>query len=136
MKVSKNIKKMGQSAEKAGTKLKSEIQRHLKDGKIKLNWLETQINSDENRAKIEDKMKNAKEQINHLKETFIHFEKKAVHYTEKNPKKALAIATTAGILAASLWHSFQTSEKAPAAKTAKTKTPVKNKKVLVAAKSK
>jgi ElaB/YqjD/DUF883 family membrane-anchored ribosome-binding protein len=136
MKVSKNIKKMGQSAGKAGTKMKDEIQKHLSAGKVKLNWLETQMNSDKNRAMIEGKVKNAKEQIDHLKETFLHFEEKAVHYTEKNPKKALAIATTAGILAASLWNSFQTSGKAPAAKTAKAKAPVKSKKVLVVAKSK
>lgn len=136
MKVSKNVEKMGQSAGKAGIKFKNEIQKHLKDGKAKLNWLETQINSDKNRAKIEEKIDNAKEQINHLKETFVEFEKKAVHYTEKNPKKALAIATTAGILAASVWHSFQSNGKEPAAKSGKVKPSAKNKKVLVTAKSK
>ncbi len=136
MKATKSIKKMGQSAGETGIKIKNEIQKHLKHGKIKLNWLEAQMNSDKNRAKIEEKVKNAKEQINHLKETFEHFEEKAVHYTQKNPKKALAIATTAGILAASLWHTFKTSKKTPVAKARKVKAPVKSKKVLAVAKSK
>jgi ElaB/YqjD/DUF883 family membrane-anchored ribosome-binding protein len=108
-------------------KLKNQIQKHLSLGKEKLTWLENQISDEKNHKKLQLKLEEAQKKIAHLRETYNRFEKKAVHYTEKNPKKALAIASVAGILAASLWNAFQQKKTAspvkPARKTAK--TPVK-----------
>jgi ElaB/YqjD/DUF883 family membrane-anchored ribosome-binding protein len=129
MKIKKEIKKINQSAEKIQKSFKDEIQKHLAQGKAKLNWLETQIADEKNHQKLQAQLENVKEKVTELKETFIRFEKKAVDYTEKNPKKALAMATTAGLLAASLWNSFQKKETSP-----KPKTAVKSKKRAPASK--
>src|ERR1700678_817818 len=87
--------------------IQEKIQKHLDQGREKLAWLENQISDKKNHQKLQLKLEEAKEKIAGLKKTYTEFEKKAVDYTEKNPKKALAIATVAGILAASLWNSFQ-----------------------------
>ncbi len=91
-------------------KIKDQISKHLSQGNEKLIWLENQIKDEKNHKKLQMKLEDAKKKIAHLKKTYVEFEKKAVHYTEENPKKALAIATVAGILAASLWNSFQRKE--------------------------
>src|ERR1700677_2372515 len=121
--------------------IQEKIQQHLNQGREKLAWLENQINDEKNHQKLQFKLAEAKEKIAGLKKTYTEFEEKAVHYTEKNPKKALAIATVAGILAASLWNAFQkkktssppnpsrkTKKKAvkPAHKTKKPSAAVKN----------
>jgi ElaB/YqjD/DUF883 family membrane-anchored ribosome-binding protein len=105
-------------------KLKEKIRKHLSRGKEKLEWLENQVNDEKNHKKLKVKWEDAKEKIADLKETFDRFEKKAVDYTEKNPKKALAIASVAGILAASLWSSFQQKKTSPSPQSA-----VKTKKI-------
>jgi hypothetical protein len=128
MKIEKRAQKINQSAEKIQKVLKDEIQRHLAQGKTKLKWLEDQINDEKNHEKLKAQVENVKEKVTELKETFVRFEKKAVDYTEKNPKKALAMATTAGLLAASLWNSFQKKETPTKPKLAVKKTAVKNKK--------
>ena len=99
-------------------KLKEKIQKHLSRGKDKLEWLENQVNDEKNHKKLKVKWEDAKEKIADLKETFDRFEKQAVDYTEKNPKKALAIASVAGILAASLWNSFQRKKTSSSSRTA------------------
>jgi len=99
-------------------KLKEKIRKHLSGGKDKLEWLENQVSDEKNRKKLKVKWEDAKEKIADLKETFDRFEKQAVDYIEKNPKKALAIASVAGILAASLWSSFQQKKTSPAPKSA------------------
>ena len=91
-------------------KMKDQIREHLSLGKEKLIWLENQIKDEKNHEKLQMKLEDARKKVTKLKETYDRFEKKAVHYTEKNPKKALAIATVAGILAASLWNAFQRKE--------------------------
>jgi ElaB/YqjD/DUF883 family membrane-anchored ribosome-binding protein len=120
--------------------LKNEIQKHLSQGKEKLDWLENQITDEKNHKHLQMKLEEAQKKIAELKKNYTEFEKKAVHYTEKNPKKALAIATVAGILAASLWNAFQRKETSsspqPArkAKSAPVKTKSRNKKTAVKAK--
>jgi ElaB/YqjD/DUF883 family membrane-anchored ribosome-binding protein len=99
--------------------IQEKIQQHLNQGKEKLAWLENQINDEKNHQKLQFKLAEAKEKIAGLKKTYTEFEEKAVHYTEKNPKKALAIATVAGILAASLWNAFQKKATLPPAKPAR-----------------
>lgn len=117
-------------------KMKDQIRKHLNQGKEKLIWLENQIKDEKNHEKLQMKLEDARKKISNLKETYDRFEKKAVHYTEKNPKKALAIATVAGILAASLWNAFQHKENSspkPEGKTKKitAKPALKNKKKAV-----
>jgi ElaB/YqjD/DUF883 family membrane-anchored ribosome-binding protein len=107
--------------------IKEKIKKHLSDGNEKLRWLENQVNDEKNHQYLRLKLEEAKAKIVKLKKTYAGFEKKAVHYTEKNPKKALAIAGAAGLLAASLWNVFQgqkTSTPPAARKTVK--TPVKS----------
>jgi|GEM_PF-1671767 ElaB/YqjD/DUF883 family membrane-anchored ribosome-binding protein len=108
-------------------KLKNQIQKQLSLGKEKLTWLENQISDEKNHKTLQLKLEEARKKVAHLRETYNRFEKKAVDYTEKNPKKALAIASVAGILAASLWNAFQkkktSSPPEPARKTKK--SPVK-----------
>jgi ElaB/YqjD/DUF883 family membrane-anchored ribosome-binding protein len=103
-------------------KLKNQIQKHLSQGKEKLTWLENQISDEKNHKKLKLKLEEAQKKIAHLRETYNDFEKKAVHYTEENPKKALAIASVAGILVASLWNAFhQKKMPSPAKPVRKTK---------------
>jgi ElaB/YqjD/DUF883 family membrane-anchored ribosome-binding protein len=99
--------------------IKEKIQKHLSDGKEKLLWLENQISDEKNHQTLRLKLKEAKTKIAHLRKTYNEFEEKAVHYTEKNPKKALAIASVAGILAASLWNAFQGHPTSPSPKPVK-----------------
>ena len=93
-------------AEKIQWKVKSQIQKHLSQGKSKLIWLERQIMDEKNRQKLKAEFEKTKEKLVKLKKKFDHYEEKAVLYTEKNPKKALAMAIAAGILAGTLWNSF------------------------------
>ncbi len=104
--------------------IKEKIKKHLIAGKEKLRWLENQIGDEKNHKNLRLKLDEAKEKIAHLKRKYDEFEKKAVHYTEKNPKKALAIATVAGILAASLWSAFQDKKTSSPAKKAKKKPAI------------
>jgi ElaB/YqjD/DUF883 family membrane-anchored ribosome-binding protein len=129
MKIKKGIQKINQSAGKIQKSLKDEIQKHLAQGKAKLHWLEDQINDEKNHEKLKVQVENVKEKVTELKETFTRVEQEVVQFTEKNPKKALAMATAAGLLAASLWNSFQKKETA-----SKPKPVVKNKKRTLAAK--
>jgi len=101
--------------------IKEKIHKHLTQGREKLTWLENQIRDKKNHATLQLKLEEAKEKIAHLKETYDRFEKKAIHYTEKNPKKALVIASVAGILAASLWNAFQKKKTSSSLKTPKTR---------------
>ena len=129
MKIKKEIQKINQSAGKIQKALRDEIQKHLTQGKTKLDWLENQLNDEKNHQKLQAQVENVKEKVTDLKETFSRFEQKAVQYTEKNPKKALALATTAGLLAASLWNTFQKKKT-----SSKPKTAVKSKKRTLVAK--
>ena len=104
--------------------IKKQIEKHLSRGKSKLILLERQIIGDENNQTLQTGFGKAQEKLAKLKNTFNDYEEKAIRYTEKNPKKALAMASAAGILAGVLWSSFQKT-KSTAPKT----SPVKVKKV-------
>jgi ElaB/YqjD/DUF883 family membrane-anchored ribosome-binding protein len=129
MKIEKEIQKINQSAGKIQKALRDETQKHLIQGKTKLTWLENQLKDEKNHKKLQAQVENVKEKVNELKETFSRFEQKAVQYAEKNPKKALALATTAGLLAGSLWNTFQNKKN-----SSKTKTAVKSKKRTLSSK--
>ncbi len=83
---------------KVSKKVHSEIHKHLNQGKTKLVWLEKQL---------EEK----KDQVASLKKKFDEYEGKVSDYTAKNPKKALAIASAAGVLVTAVWSSFRGSKK-------------------------
>jgi phage-related minor tail protein len=82
---------------KTGRKFKSEIDRHLNQGKSKLMWLERQVAE-----------KTTK--LNSLKKKFGEYEKKAVSYTKKNPEKALAMASSAVVLVSAMWSSLRSKK--------------------------
>jgi hypothetical protein len=106
--------------------LKSKIQKHLTEGKEKLVLLEKQIISGKNGQKLKADLEKAKEKLMKFKKAFDHYEEKAVHYTEKNPKKALAMATAAGILAATIFLYFKKKKTTKA----KPKPSIKAKKIV------
>ncbi len=91
------------SAEKIRQKLKSRIQKHLSQGKDKLILLERRIVDEKRRPKLKADFEQAKITLAKLKDRFKRYEEKAVQYVETNPKKALALATSAGILAGAFW---------------------------------
>lgn len=86
--------------------MKNQIQKHLSEGKSKLIWLESQITDEKKRKKLITEFEKTKEKLVKMKKKFDQYEEKAVQYTEKNPKKALAMASAAGLLAGTLWASF------------------------------
>ena len=106
--------KKSQAAKKIYLRVKSQVQKHLTQGKNKLVWLDRQISDEKNRQKLRAEFEKSKTMIGKLKKRFDHYEEKTVHYTEKNPKKALAIAVTAGILAGTLLRSFSKNKKTSA----------------------
>ena len=82
---------------KIGKQFKSEIDRHLNQGKSKLMWLERQVAE-----------KTTK--LNSLKKKFGEYEKKAVSYTKENPEKALAMASSAVVLVTAMWNSLRSKK--------------------------
>jgi hypothetical protein len=58
-------------------------------------------------------MGRSKKKLQEAKQNFEKYEKMAEQYIEKNPKKAVAIAATAGMLAGSLWSLFKGKKTAP-----------------------
>ena len=90
--------------------IKNQIQKHLSRGKSKLMLLERQILGEKNGQKLKDEFAKGKEKLAQFKKTFDRYEQKAVRYTEENPKKALAMAGAAGILAGVIWSSFRKKE--------------------------
>jgi ElaB/YqjD/DUF883 family membrane-anchored ribosome-binding protein len=83
-------------------KLKNQVQKHLSQGKSKLIWLE---------KKGADDIERSKNSLHKLKEKFDGYEQKALHYVEENPKKALVMATAAGVLAGAFLDSFRKKKK-------------------------
>ena len=105
------MKKIGLSEDMAAGgknngKLKSRILKYLKDGKNKLLLLENRVKSDKNYKKLKDTVGRSQKKLEQAKQTYDKYEKKAEKYIEENPKKAVAMAAAAGILAGSLWAAF------------------------------
>lgn len=92
-------------------RLKSQVQKHLSQGKSKLIWLEKQVTDEKKLQKIKDELEKSKKNLHNLKEKFDRYEQKALHYVEENPKKALAMATAAGVVAGAFWNSFRKKKK-------------------------
>ena len=119
---SEMMKKIGLSEDrtaggKNNGKLKSRILKYLKDGKNKLLLLENRVKSGKNYKKLKDTVNRSEKKLEQAKQAYGKYEKKAEKYIEKNPKKAVAMAAAAGILAGSLWAAFHGKE--PAAKKKK-----------------
>jgi len=83
-------------------KLKNQVQKHLSQGKSKLIWLE---------KKGTDDFERSQKNLHKLKDKFDSYEQKALHYVEENPKKALAMAAAAGIVAGAVLDSFRKKKK-------------------------
>jgi ElaB/YqjD/DUF883 family membrane-anchored ribosome-binding protein len=88
-------------------RIKAQVEKALKEGKAKIEWLEKQMKDPENHAKVRAEIAKAKAQLNDMKAKYKEKEKKAVEYTKANPKKALAVAAAAGILAGTLMGAFK-----------------------------
>ncbi len=97
------LRKENDSEGKNDGNLKSQTLKYLKEGKNKIMLLEKQILSGKKAAKILKEAEKAKLRLEKAKITFDEYEKKAEAYIEKNPKKAVAIAAAAGVLAGSIW---------------------------------
>lgn len=86
---------------------KDQIKGLLSQGKSKLLLMEHRIMDERNREKIRIEFEKAKKSMLQFSKKFVRYEKKAVHYTEKNPKKALALAGAAGVLVTAFWIAFR-----------------------------
>jgi ElaB/YqjD/DUF883 family membrane-anchored ribosome-binding protein len=104
------MKKIGLREKSSGGKLKEQTLRYLKEGKNKLLLLETKLKGGKNYQNLRDGVRRSKIKLLKAKQTFDKYEKKAEEYIEKNPKKAVAIAAAAGVLAGSLWSALKTKK--------------------------
>jgi ElaB/YqjD/DUF883 family membrane-anchored ribosome-binding protein len=106
------MKKMGlredlDPAKKNNGQFKNQILKYLKDGKNKLLLLENQIEDGKNYKKLLEEVDLSRKKLQEAKRNFDKYEKKAEHYIAKNPKKAIAMAAAAGVLAVGLWSAFK-----------------------------
>ena len=100
------LKKLGLMAGKDGKnsgKLKEQTLQYLKEGKDKLALLEKKVMASKIGKKLQSGLNLSKKKLSSAKQAFDKFEKGAERYIEKNPKKAVALAAAAGVLAGSLW---------------------------------
>jgi hypothetical protein len=112
------MRKIGLRKEKSGGvesngKLKAQMLKHLKEGKNKILMFERKITGKKNVQKLMDQMERSKEKLQEAKKNFEKYEKMAEQYIEKNPKKAVAMAAAAGVLAGSLWSVLKGNKPAP-----------------------
>lgn len=94
-------------------RMKNQILKYLKAGKNKLLLLEHQITGGKSTQKFAEQVGRSKEKLRTAKRDFDKYEKIAEQYVEKNPKKAVAMAVAAGMLAGSLWATFNKKKTAP-----------------------
>jgi ElaB/YqjD/DUF883 family membrane-anchored ribosome-binding protein len=87
--------------------LKNQIVKHLKMGKSKLAWLETQVKKAPSREELQAQWEKSKEKYTEAKKKYNDYEKKVREYVDENPKKALAMATAAVILVGSVVTAFR-----------------------------
>jgi ElaB/YqjD/DUF883 family membrane-anchored ribosome-binding protein len=112
------MKKIGLGKEKSESainsgKLKAQMLQHLKEGKNKILMFERKMTGKKNIQKLMDGMGRSKKKLLEAKRHFEKYEKMAEQYIEKNPKKAVAMAAAAGMLAGSLWSVFKENKPAP-----------------------
>ena len=102
------LKKIGLGKDKSGAeKLKAQMLGHLKEGKSKILLFERKILGGKNRQKVMEGVESSKKKFQEAKLNFENYEKMAERYIEKNPKKAVAMAAAAGVLAGSLWSALK-----------------------------
>jgi hypothetical protein len=106
-KMIKSAKKINPKPVKAHKKTKTQIQRHLKQGKTKLVWLENHVSGLKAGAKISATIEKSMRKVDQTKKKFNEYKDKAIHYTDENPKKALAMAVAGGALVGSIWNAFR-----------------------------
>jgi hypothetical protein len=106
-KMIKSTKKINPKPLKAHKKTKTQIQRHLKQGKTKLVWLENHVSGLKAGAKISATIEKSVRKVDQTKKKFNEYKDKAIHYTDENPKKALAMAVAGGALVGSIWNAFR-----------------------------
>lgn len=104
---------------KDSSELKGRILKYLKDGKKKLLLLEDRFKDGKNYKKLKEAVDRSGKKLTQAKRSFDEYEKKAEEYIENNPKKAVAMAAAAGVLAGSLWSSFKKSKPVPRKKSKK-----------------
>jgi ElaB/YqjD/DUF883 family membrane-anchored ribosome-binding protein len=88
-------------------RVKAEIDKRLKQGHEAFERVKKEMKDPENRARIENKMRNAREKLRKAKAQFSKKKAQAVAYTKKNPEKALVVAAAAGALAGALLMAFR-----------------------------
>jgi hypothetical protein len=98
-------------------KAKNHILQLLREGKFKLLSLENKITGGKNFNILLDKVNLSKKKLENAKHQIENYGSKVGRYIKKNPKKSLAFAAAAGVLAGTLW---------AALKGKKTVTPKKN----------
>jgi hypothetical protein len=98
----------GEASLKNGNEtVKDQIKGLLTQGKSKLLLMEHRIMDEKNGEKIKVEFEKTKKNLLQLRKKFLKYGEKAVHYTEKNPKKALALASAAGVMVTALWIAFR-----------------------------
>ena len=88
-------------------RIKAEVERLLKEGRKQIDWLETQMRDPKNHERVRAEIEKARAQFDELKTKYKAKEKQAVEFTKANPKKALAVAAAAGVLAGTLMGAFK-----------------------------
>ncbi len=93
--------------------LKTKVGRYLVDGKNKLMSLERLIRGDKKVQRLLGGANGMGKKIHNAKRHLEDYGKKTERYIEENPKKAMAIAAAAGVLAGSLWAAFRGKKPSP-----------------------
>jgi ElaB/YqjD/DUF883 family membrane-anchored ribosome-binding protein len=84
-------------------RVEEEIQKRLKQGKEAIDRIEKELRDPENRARAENKIRDARKKLAALKVEFNKKRNQTVVFTKENPEKALVVAAAAGALAGAVW---------------------------------
>jgi ppGpp synthetase/RelA/SpoT-type nucleotidyltranferase len=84
-------------------RVKEEIKRRLQQGREAIDRVEKALQDPENRARMENKLRDVRERLKKAKAEFDKKKAEAVNYAKENPEKALVIAAAAGAMAGALW---------------------------------
>jgi len=80
-------------------RVKAEVEKGIGKAKEAIAKVEKELKDPENRARLENHLRDAKTKVKKLQVEFKAQKAKAVAYTKQNPEKALAAAAAAGALA-------------------------------------
>jgi len=86
---------------------KEVLQARLKETMNHIKRLEKKLKDPKTRAQVRAEIARLKTRYRHLKLEYQKADRKAVRYTQKNPRKALAIAAAVGVLAGTLFSAFK-----------------------------